>query len=275
MGRQIACLLVALFVVVAAFVGMARAFSPSFDQCIGKAKADKQQTTDKEGSARLAETIGSYVGCSGEYVEANKNVITALALIAIAAFTCTLWLATSRQALLTREALVADKKAFVFPIGLYQSYEKDTATSFYNWRFKPNWRNSGDTPTRNLRLHVVCELRDTLLPANFDFDLPNRNPQTGLLGPKFDSPFGVAPTPPYPAITAQDVADVQQARKTLYLIGWVKYFDVFPGTPEHITRFCWQIMPEGDPYTFVPNDPNNALLFGYVHNFRGNSADNE
>ncbi len=120
MGRQIACLLVALFVVVAAFVGMARAFSPSFDQCIGKAKADKQQTTDKEGPALLAETIGSYVGCSGEYVEANKNVITALALIAIAAFTCTLWLATSRQALLTREALVADKKAFVFPIGLYQ-----------------------------------------------------------------------------------------------------------------------------------------------------------
>ena len=238
-------------------------------------KARSRQTTDKEGPVLLREATVSYVRCTGEYVETNKEGITALAMIAIAAFTCTLWLATSRQALLTREALVADKKAFVFPIGLNQSYEKDTATSFYNWRFKANWRNSGDTPTRNLRLHVVCELRDSLLPANFDFDLPNPNPQTGLLGPKFDSLLGVAPMPPLPAITAQDIADIQQARKTLYLIGWVKYFDVFPGTPEHITRFCWQIMPEGNPYTFVPNDPNNALLFGYVHNVRGNSADNE
>jgi hypothetical protein len=42
--------------------------------------------------------------------------------------------------------------------------------------------------------------------------------------------------------------DVQQATLFLYLWGWVRYFDVFPDTKEHITRFCGVVMPVGDPF---------------------------
>jgi hypothetical protein len=72
--------------------------------------------------------------------------------------------------------------------------------------------------------------------------------------------------------------DAQAGRKFIYLWGWVRYFDVFPRTPEHITRFCWLIVPVGDPLAFVPGAAPNqpgSLSFGSLHHSEGNCADEE
>jgi hypothetical protein len=86
---------------------------------------------------------------------------------------------------------------------------------------------------------------------------------------------GLAPTPPIAAVTSQNLWDVQQGRQFLYLWGWVRYFDVFPNTKQHITRFCWMVMPVGDPFTYVPNDPQHTLRFDNIHHTEGNCADDE
>jgi hypothetical protein len=62
----------------------------------------------------------------------NSNNISALATVVIAAFTITLWVATSRQAGLTREALIANKRAFVYAVNIFQSFDYDKATKLYN-----------------------------------------------------------------------------------------------------------------------------------------------
>jgi hypothetical protein len=263
----------------AIFLVVERTSSPFFQSCINDQQNAKSNSATKEQPASYGTILTSYVNCSGRFIEGHSVGITALATIIIAAFTCTLWIATSQQAQLTREALVADKRAFVFPTGFRQYWELDQTSGHYNWRFRPVWRNNGDTPTKRMRLHVACELRNTPLPQNFDFNYVTTNIGTGLLGPKYENEGGLAPMPPHqPAITAQDIIDVQNGRKFLYLMGWTRYFDVFPKTPERITRFCWIVIPNGNPLAFIPNSPEgspHALTFGYLHFPRGNCADEE
>jgi hypothetical protein len=245
--QQMLKVLVAFAIIVAAFVFVERTFSPSFQQCIASQENKDASGASENHPSIFGITIDLYVRCTGEFIKESGEAITALATIVIAAFTATLWDATSKQGRLTREALIAERRAFVFAINFTQFWERDPTSGYYNWRFRPIWRNTGDTPTRRMKMHTACELRNTPLPPDFDFDYATTNVGTGLLGPKYENQGGVAPLPPASAITAQDIVDVQKGRKFLYLIGWTRYFDVFPGTPEHITRFCWIILPEGDP----------------------------
>jgi hypothetical protein len=185
---------------------------------------------------------------------------------------------TNRQAKLTKEALIADKQAFVFATGFNPFWELNKATGNYDWRFRPTWQNAGDTPTRKLRLYADCELRNAPLPSGFNFTQNTGPPGPGLLGPKSTNMGGAAPLAPRAAITPQDILDVQNGTKFIYLWGWAKYFDVFPRTPEHITRFCWQILITGDPFKFTPGQlpkQPGSLNFANLFHPEGNCTDNE
>jgi hypothetical protein len=260
MSKQIAFLLAIFVVLCALFVVAERTFSASFQHCIAAG----------ENSAAFGVSVDSYIRCTVRIVKGYEAAITALATIVIAAFTGTLWWATSKQAELTREALIADKRAFVFATGIYGFWEP-SPTGQYNWRFRPLWQNGGETPTKNMTMHTSCELRNTPLPSGFDFGQAQTG--TGFLGPRATSMGSLAPT--MAAITPQNLRDVQQQRQFLYLWGWVRYFDVFPNTKEHITRFCWVVIPVGDPFTYVPNDPQHTLRFTTIHHTEGNCADDE
>ncbi len=204
--------------------------------------------------------------------------VTACATVIIALFTFTLWRATTRQGKLTKEALIADKRAFVFANDVSSFWELDPTSGHYNWRFRPVWENSGETPSKKLRVYCACELRNTPLPTGFDFNQLATPAGTGLVPPKSHKLGGVAPAWPAAAITPQDILDTQAGKKFIYLWGWVRYFDVFPRTPEHITRFCWQILPVGDPVAFVPGQTPNqpgSLSFSTSHHSEGNCADEE
>jgi hypothetical protein len=248
-----------------AFVAGERSFSPSFQQCIAKHQDQHQSSPTEENPTGLLGAIKAYVVCSGEFIDAINGTITALATIVIATFTATLWRATTRQSELTREALIADKQAFIFSDGFNGLWELD-ATGHYSWRFRPVWKNSGDTPTRNLRFRTNCELRNTPMTVDYSFST-NDAPGTGLIGPKSSALGGLSPYPEAP-ISAQDLVDVQAGRKYLYLWGWARYYDVFPDTPEHITHFCWVVLPNGDPMTYQPNSTD--FRFDHVLFHTGN-----
>jgi hypothetical protein len=177
---------------------------------------------------------------------------------------------------IARHAMVAGQRAFVFPVSLVPEWLIGDQPGHYNWQFRPMWRNSGDTPTRNMTMHAGYELRDTPLPDNFDFDYPTTEIGSALIPPKTEYAGGMAPRGP-DKITPSDIAAVQSGIKFMFFWGWAKYFDVFPETPARVTRFCWQVIPMGDPFAFRPGAPQNhqSLRFPYVYNHKGNCADDD
>jgi hypothetical protein len=107
MLKQCALFAAAVLVCLAGFVAIERVLSASFQHCINIVNGDSS-------GLGLSVIAGTYVRCSGGFIHDNTSEITALATLIIAAFTGTLWIATTRQAQLTKEALIADKRAFVF-----------------------------------------------------------------------------------------------------------------------------------------------------------------
>jgi hypothetical protein len=170
--------------------------------------------------------------------------------------------------------MIAGERAFVFAMGLNQYWTLDQTTGQYIWRFRPIWKNSGDTPTRNMTMYTQCMVRDSVLPAGFDFDFPVASFGRALIPPNADLSGGLAPGPPEPGITPQDIVDSQQGKKWIYILGWARYSDVFAGSPPHITRFCWHITPLGDPTKYNP-DGTGKLTFPVIHHAEGNCADDE
>lgn len=258
MINRIIAVVVGIVVIIAVFLGFEWIFVPSFGHCVSNW------------------TVTAYVECSGAFLNQHGAAVTAIATIVTAAFTGTLWFAVIRSTELSQESFTADKRAFIYPLGLNGFWERDIATGQYNWRFRPLWQNSGATPSKNLRNHTGCEIRNTPLPRGFDFNQGDES--TGLIPPKATLSGGLAPAIPGAAITPRDILDVQAGRKFLYVWGWAKYYDVFPGTKEHMTRFCWLVSPIGDPLTYVPGAQPSApggLAFQTIHHTEGNCADEE
>ena len=173
-----------------------------------------------------------------------------------------------------KDVTIARDRAYVFALGMNGAWELNPETSRYDWRFRPTWRNSGATPTRNMAMHTECVVRSSPLPAGFNFNYPTMQTGNALLPPTAEVPGEIAPAPPIAAVSAQDLVDAQRKLKFIYVWGWARYSDVFPGTAQHITRFCWLVTPVGDPLAFTPGNPN-ALRFATVHHADGNCADEE
>jgi hypothetical protein len=122
-----------------------------------------------------------------------------------------------------------------------------------------------------------------VFPTNYKFPEPEEGTtMRTFVGPKTDT-FGsqvprITPGPAHNAITPDIITDVQDGRTFIYLWGWIKYHDVFPRTPEHITHFCWNIIVGGNPRTYVPNTPGlpptpHTLQFQNLYHLEGNFAD--
>jgi hypothetical protein len=258
MIKRMISAVVGIVVIGAVFVGFEWIFVPSFGGYVGGG------------------TLSAYVECSGAFLDHHGTAVTAVATIVIAAFTGTLWFATIQSTELARESFTADKRPFVFAMGLNGFWEREKTTGQYNWRFRPLWQNSGDTPSKNLRIHTGCELRNAPLPVGFNFNQAREG--TGLLPPKAPLSGGLAPESQQAAITPQDILDLQAGRKFLYVWGWAKYRDVFPGTKERVTHFCWLVTPVGNPLEYVPGSQPPApggLAFHTIHHAEGNCADEE
>jgi hypothetical protein len=277
MARQLLLLLTTFILIVAACVFSERAFSPTFQQCVASNPTSEQNNSAEQNPSAFGVIVSNYVRCSARLVKVYQAAITAVATLVIAAFTGTLWIATSRQAALTRDAFIADKRAFVFANGIAPLYEPDITTNHFNWRIGPVWHNSGDTPTQNMRIYTDGFLSNVPIPPTFDFNQIDaaQPPGAGMLGPKMSSGGGQAPHMPGAALTPQDILDIQNGRKYFYLWGWARYSDTLPDTSEHITRYCWRIISTGNPLIFNPLVDSNGVRFFNLYEARGNCADEE
>src|ERR1700722_12334002 len=97
MRKQAAVLLASLMAFLIVLIVVERTFSPTFQQCVGAASSASEGDTKKEKDSSSPSVIYSYVRCTGDFLNRSEGAVTAIATIIIAAFTCTLWLATSAQ----------------------------------------------------------------------------------------------------------------------------------------------------------------------------------
>lgn len=183
-------------------------------------------------------------------------------------------IAAKKSADIAELDMVQSKRAFVFSLGICGLAELSPGSNQYAWRFRARLENSGDTPTKNMTMHTKCIKSPTLLPDGFDFAYATTEVGTGFIPPKVATMGGLAPTTHEAPISAQDILDAQQGRLFIYVMGWIKYKDVFENTPVHITRFCWLLETIGNSFFFEAGK-YDFLEFRHTLHRTGNCADEE
>jgi hypothetical protein len=128
--------------------------------------------------------------------------------------------------------------------------------------------NVGNTTTINLRNRIDYVFLPNEMPDDFVFpDDAEPLSSGGMLGPK---QWLLGPhIPPDRFVTAAEMVQIQQKQVWLYLFGWVKYNDAFPGTPERVTKFCYFVRVTGNPETpvvFTPYRRHNCADEGCENN---------
>jgi hypothetical protein len=267
-----------IFLIAAVFV-WATVTSKPFQQCVSR-EQQAESAADNHNIPSLFIPLGIYRTCTGRFVIHENAGITALATLIIAIFTVVLVEVSNRQARMTQEALIYDKRASIFPMTFDQQFNKDAATGLYEWRLRPLWRNIGATPALQTIQYSSCEIRNSLLPDGFDFAYNPNDVGKGYFPPQSELFGGYSPKQTQAAITAHDIVDSQNNRKFIYLWGFMKYSSVFPNTPKYRSHFCWLITAVGDPLTFVPNSPGappapGVLRFFLAQHKEGNTLTEE
>ena len=146
--------------------------------------------------------------------------------------------AATESANLSREALTSVQRAFVFVTTLMSrgSIGQDNETSSDgSMRIAFQWENGGNTPTKDMSTHISVRWFHRPLPDNFSFsDYPkDEDPSLKM----FVGPKAVNRAAPI-VVSARDIMAIHNHSGHLYFWGWAKYHDVFPDSPEHITRLA-------------------------------------
>lgn len=168
------------------------------------------------------------------------------------------------QLRLSRHALVDTDRAFVYPKhGVWAARKNVESELIEGWSVSQRWRNSGKTPTRYLRMFINKDVRDTVLPTNFDF--PDSGSETV---PILIAPDGTLDSSEL-VLSLDEMRDIIAGRKHFYTWGWVEYDDVFERAPRHRTEFCYKWTIGGEP----TNHERISMRY-HLHN-RHNGADDE
>ncbi|MEO5923806.1 MAG: hypothetical protein ABIR70_08280 [Bryobacteraceae bacterium] len=156
---------------------------------------------------------------------------------------------------IARTSLESVQRAFIVP---------STPTQGPNSHFSLVWTNQGNTTARGVQYRLNSKLTNSVLPEDFPFfDEGDGTIGRLVLAPR-NGDTAVAPE----RITPQDLDDVMNEKRFLYVWGWVRYRDLFAETKEHITMTCYRITIQGQPLlqgtggmtTFIGNsscDRNN------------------
>jgi hypothetical protein len=136
---------------------------------------------------------------------------------------------------INRDALDAVQRPFVTfspNIGMYPIIQNGKITEMQP---EVTVTNSGATPTKNLTTKTNLYFSPNPIPTNYDFHDIGAAPDNSVLGPKDTL---ANDTDPFDVSQFEAVRD---GRGHLYIYGWAKYSDQLKGTPDHITKFCYEM----------------------------------
>ena len=256
----------------------------------------------------VGQTIGGVGAWFWELIESHDKVVVAISTIVIAIFTVILgwstvrlWMATDamlqeakntglRQtadmqasiaaakaaadaakdsAETSRTSMIAGDRAYVHFNGCRNiSHPSDQIGGPLIWRIRPGWINSGNTPTRNLRIYVKYEILSEPLPLDYQFTPVFSGDYTATIAPRslFESTSY--------DLLGTDLTAVKNGSKLIYVWGVANYNDVFPDTPDRTTKFCIRAANvTGNPN--VEYGTGNAVEIDWMIYGRHNCADDE
>lgn len=131
------------------------------------------------------------------------------------------------------------------------------------WTFGVRFENSGGTPTSEMEFITIADRTSANDPEEA-FQNPPRwvSKFPALLGPKAqDIPVGTQS-----GLPLNSLEEMAKSRTNYYIRGAVHYRDLFRDSVEHITKFCFAVIPYID---------NNQLKAGIQRCLYWNCADNE
>lgn len=141
--------------------------------------------------------------------------------------------ALSESNRINRSALQSVQRAFITfsPKGEIGTTVKDGKV--VSWSPRVPMTNNGSTPAINVHDRGNFYVSREALPDDFKFPDTGK-PETGTLGPKESMTYELDPIP-------IEYIQSLQVGWHLYVYGWATYHDTFPRTPEHMTKFCYEV----------------------------------
>jgi hypothetical protein len=154
------------------------------------------------------------------------------------------WTTMLESNTINRESFNAVQRPFVFAKGVSIGQNMPGY-----WEFAVRAENSGSTPTRDLEYLTISDGASPTDPEDVfvqtpknGYDAPDRLIQRWpgtFIGPKAETTllgsfFGLPIT---------HVTEMAEKRQNYYVRGVIHYRDAFAGTPEHVTKFCYAVIP--------------------------------
>jgi hypothetical protein len=99
-------------VAITIFIWAENQIAPSFQTCISQNASEQSGEVSKNNSDGIASVVKAQSICSLRLIDRHNGFFAALAALIVAAFTFTLWVATSKQAGLTFESLKLAREEF-------------------------------------------------------------------------------------------------------------------------------------------------------------------
>jgi hypothetical protein len=108
------------------------------------------------------------------------------------------------------------------------------------WMFGVRFENSGSTPTSEMEFMTISDRASPGDPEDiFRSPTPLNSKFSGLLGPKAqDIPVGTQS-----GIPVNSAREMAISRANYYIRGVVHYRDLFKDSIEHVTKFCFAVIP--------------------------------
>ena len=194
---------------------------------------------------------------------------TKIAAVLIATYTLVMiWQAClTRQSNKTnREAMTTVQRAFVYIDGYDALPIKDNSKppNVLGIQLVIRIKNSGTTQAKRTRYHH--NRAPYPLPPGYTF--PDLDQNGNIVTDPIESNAFIAPQ------STGELASVinfvrAEGQKTVVSYGWIKYHDVFMGTPEHITMFCNEVT------VYYPSDPTETPVFNKIPCKQGRNCTDE
>ena len=145
---------------------------------------------------------------------------------------------TQKIARTSESALISVQRAFLYPTLSYPPVMAADGKTVKGGQSLVTCENGGSTPTRGMTLHFSHNYLDEL-PEGFRFpDLWGPGKQVAI--PAYVGPKGKALVFS-DTLTVDQLTALTESPTQYYMWGWARYHDVFDGTKQHITRYCYQI----------------------------------
>ena len=202
------------------------------------------------------------------YWKKPKHWVSLATLFFVAAYT----IITTFIWCTSRDTEIQQLRAYVSFDGIeLDSLPGTRAPDNSKWRLLVDLQNTGATPTQRATTHVHAALRSSMFPVGSKpEDVPTDFTDSGNIAPHAVINSRAVPDPP---LSTDDLIQVRDQSKFLYIWGWVRYRDVFQRTIWHRTKFFSRVEIYGD--VEHPFQKDTFFMAKYIFQSTGNCTDDE